>query len=199
MWTRRSFFLLGFGLVAGLSAKARVVSAASFSADADFDESLPRNEDVAISPIYRKQLVPYRVVGHAGAIVINPRQYFLYQVRSDMSAIRYGIGVGRAGFEWKGEARIMRKKRWPNWYPPSEMRKRQPYLPRMMPGGLKNPLGARALYLYQGKVDTIYRIHGSMEPDSIGTSVSSGCIRMLNEHVIDLYGRVPIGTRVIVL
>ena len=114
-------------------------------------------------------------------------------------AIRYGVGVGREGFSWKGQATVGRKQEWPDWHPPKEMRLRQPELPEKMPGGPENPLGARALYLFEGNRDTLYRIHGTAEPWSIGTNVSSGCIRMLNEEVIDLYLRTPIGTRVVVL
>lgn len=194
MLTRR-FFL------ASIMSSAATGTAHSVAGDLPEKEKFPiyRGEEQLLDPVYRKQIVDYDILKYAGTVVVDPHSYFLYQVRGDGRAIRYGIGVGRSGFEWKGEANIMRKQRWPNWYPPSAMRKRQPYLPRMMPGGPKNPLGARALYLYQNKVDTLYRIHGTMEPETIGTSVSSGCIRMLNEHVADLYDRVPIGTQVVVL
>lgn len=134
-----------------------------------------------------------------GTIVIDTGSRHLYLVQADGSAIRYGIGVGRQGFEWKGLARIGRKSEWPRWIPPKEMLQRRPDLPEEMEGGIDNPLGARALYLYKGDKDTLFRIHGTNEPDTIGQAVSSGCIRMMNADVIDLYQRVGVGTRVVVL
>lgn len=134
-----------------------------------------------------------------GTIVINTRSRHLYLVRSGGEAIQYGIGVGRQGFEWRGVARVGRKAEWPRWIPPREMLKRRPDLPEEMDGGPENPLGARALYLYQGNRDTLFRIHGTNEPDTIGRAVSSGCIRMMNADVIDLYQRVGVGARVVVL
>jgi lipoprotein-anchoring transpeptidase ErfK/SrfK len=120
-------------------------------------------------------------------------------VRERGEAIRYGVGVGREGFGWRGQATVGRKAEWPDWHPPKEMRLRQPELPEMMPGGPENPLGARALYLFEGSRDTLYRIHGTAEPWTIGTNVSSGCVRLLNEEIADLYLRTPVGTRVVVL
>jgi len=134
-----------------------------------------------------------------GTIVINTNERHLYLVAAGGTAIRYGIGVGREGFTWKGVAQVGHKSEWPRWIPPKDMLKRRPDLPEEMDGGLENPLGARALYLFQGKRDTLFRIHGTNEPDTIGKAVSSGCIRMMNADVIDLYGRVHIGTRVVVL
>ena len=134
-----------------------------------------------------------------GTIVIDTRTRHLYLIQPDGEAIQYGIGVGRQGFEWKGVARVGRKAEWPRWIPPKEMLKRRPDLPESMDGGLENPLGARALYLFQGSKDTLFRIHGTNEPDTIGKAVSSGCIRMMNADVIDLYNRVKVGTRVVVL
>ncbi|WP_026608222.1 L,D-transpeptidase [Methylocapsa acidiphila] len=134
-----------------------------------------------------------------GTIVIDTRSRHLYLVQSGGGAIQYGIGVGRQGFEWKGVARVGRKAEWPRWIPPKEMLQRRPDLPEQMDGGIENPLGARALYLYQGDKDTLFRIHGTNEPDSIGKAVSSGCIRMMNADVIDLYQRVGVGARVVVL
>jgi len=113
--------------------------------------------------------------------------------------VRYGVGTGREGFSWNGNAQVARKSEWPDWHPPKEMLLRQPELPEVMPGGPDNPLGSRALYLYDGNRDTLFRIHGTKEPWTIGTNVSSGCIRMLNEEVADLYLRTPVGTRVVVL
>ena len=134
-----------------------------------------------------------------GTIVIDTQSRHLYLVQSGGAAIAYGIGVGRQGFEWKGVARVGRKAEWPRWIPPKEMLQRRPDLPEQMDGGLENPLGARALYLFQGNKDTLFRIHGTNEPDTIGKAVSSGCIRMMNADVIDLYQRVGIGARVVVL
>lgn len=134
-----------------------------------------------------------------GTIVVDTRSRHLYFIQKDGSAIKYGIGVGREGFAWKGIATVGRKTEWPRWFPPKEMLERRPDLPTEMDGGLGNPLGARALYLFEGKKDTLFRIHGTNEPDTIGKAVSSGCIRMMNADVMDLYQRVPIGTRVVVL
>ena len=134
-----------------------------------------------------------------GTIVIDTRSRHLYLVQSGGDAIQYGIGVGRQGFEWKGIARVGRKSEWPRWIPPKEMLQRRPDLPEEMEGGLENPLGARALYLFKGDKDTLFRIHGTNEPDSIGKAVSSGCIRMMNADVIDLYQRVDVGTKVVVM
>lgn len=139
--------------------------------------------------------ITYRGPHKPGTIVIDTSARYLYLVEEGGVARRYGVGVGRPGFEWAGEHRITRKAEWPSWRPPAEMLKRQPYLPRFMAGGPNNPLGARALYLGS----SIYRIHGSNEPWTIGQAVSSGCIRMRNEDVVDLYGRVRVGTRVIVM
>lgn len=143
----------------------------------------------------RRQLVSYRTHVGAGTIVIDTAQTYLYYVLGDGTAIRYGIGVGREGFTWTGAQTVTRKAEWPNWTPPQEMLVRQPYLPRWMAGGEGNPLGARAIYLGS----TVYRIHGTNMPETIGHKVSSGCIRMLNADVIDLYSRVTVGTKVIVL
>lgn len=148
-----------------------------------------------VPPVYLKQVVPYATHERSGTIVVDTRQHFLYFVLGDGRALRYGIGVARDGFEWRGTHRVSRKAEWPGWTPPAEMRKRQPGLPAHMPGGIDNPLGARALYLGS----TLYRIHGTNEPWSIGQNVSSGCIRMTNEDVIDLYGRVQLNSKVVVL
>ncbi|MEN0002192.1 MAG: L,D-transpeptidase [Pseudomonadota bacterium] len=138
-----------------------------------------------------------------GTIVVDPRNHFLYLVESRSRARRYGVGVGRAGLAFKGSATIARKAKWPSWTPTANMIRREPHkyakYANGVPGGPGNPLGARALYLYKGKRDTYYRIHGTTQPWSIGQSVSNGCIRMINDHVADLYDRTPIGTRVIVI
>jgi lipoprotein-anchoring transpeptidase ErfK/SrfK len=130
-----------------------------------------------------------------GTVIIDTRNTFLYLVLNEKRAVRYGIGVGREGFTWSGEQIVARKTEWPDWRPPAEMLSRQPYLPRFMAGGSGNPLGARAMYLGE----TEYRIHGTNKPDTIGKRVSSGCIRLTNEDVIDLYDRVNVGAKVIVL
>ena len=140
-------------------------------------------------------MVDYRTREPAGTIVIDTANTYLYLVMGNGKAMRYGIGVGREGFTWAGAERVSRMAEWPDWHPPAEMIERQPYLPRFMAGGEGNPLGARALYL--GK--TLYRIHGTNQPSTIGTFVSSGCIRLLNEDIEDLYQRVQVGTRVVVL
>ncbi len=147
-----------------------------------------------VSPVYLRQVVPYSTSERSGTVVVDTQSHFLYFVLGDGRALRYGIGVARSGFEWSGSHRVTRKAEWPSWTPPAEMRKRQPGLPMRMDGGPNNPLGARALYLGS----TLYRIHGTNEPWSIGQNVSSGCIRMTNDDVIDLYGRVQLNTKVVV-
>ena len=154
----------------------------------------------------KKKYLPQRVSfrGYApGTIVVDPRNHFLYLVESKTRARRYGVGVGKAGLTFKGTATISRKAKWPSWTPTKNMIRRSPEkyarFAGGVPGGPGNPLGARALYLYKGKRDTYFRIHGTTQPSSIGRSVSNGCIRMLNEHVKDLYERVPLGARVVVL
>ena len=148
-----------------------------------------------LDPKYEKQLVDYDGKEKPGTLVVDTPNKFLYLVQGDGKALRYGIGVGRPVFTWAGVKTITAKREWPDWTPPAEMIARRPDLPRHMAGGPENPLGARAMYLGS----TLYRIHGSNEPWTIGTNVSSGCIRMRNQDVIDLYGRVNVGARVIVL
>ena len=150
-----------------------------------------------------KKTVSYRSKHKPGTIIISTSKRKLYFILSETKAIEYGVGVGRQGFEWSGKAKIARKAEWPSWRPPKEMiiREREKYgreLPAFVEGGPTNPLGARALYLYEGGRDTLYRIHGTNAPQTIGLAMSSGCIRMLNEEVIDLYRRVRIGAKVIV-
>ena len=149
----------------------------------------------SIHPRYLKQVVDYDGKERPGTIIINTEERFLYLIQDNGAAIRYGIGVGRPGFTWAGIHHISSKREWPDWTPPEQMLKRRPDLPRHMEGGPDNPLGARAMYLGS----TLYRIHGSNEPWTIGTAVSSGCIRMRNEDVIDLYQRVRVGTKVVVI
>ncbi|MGE0213126.1 MAG: L,D-transpeptidase [Parvibaculaceae bacterium] len=153
----------------------------------------------SIKPQWQRQLVKYKSSEPQGAIVVDTTNHFLYVIFENQTALRYGVGVGRDGFRWYGRARIDRKALWPRWVPPPEMRARQPELPESMEGGPDNPLGPRALYLYRDGRDLGYRLHGTLEPWTIGTNVSSGCVRMFPEDVIDLYQRCPKGTRVLVL
>jgi lipoprotein-anchoring transpeptidase ErfK/SrfK len=148
-----------------------------------------------IDPRYEKQTVAYRGHEPPGTIIIDTPQRFLFLVQDNGTALRYGIGVGRPGFAWAGEKKISAKKEWPDWVPPPEMLERRPDLPHFMAGGPENPLGARAMYLGS----SLYRIHGSNEPWTIGQAVSSGCIRMRNKDVVDLYERVKVGTKVVVM
>ena len=148
-----------------------------------------------IDPKYDRQVVAYDGDEHPGTIIIDTPHRFLYLVEAGGKAMRYGIGVGRPGFTWSGVKTISAMREWPDWIPPDDMLKRRPDLPRYMAGGPENPLGARAMYLGS----SLYRIHGSNEPWSIGQQVSSGCIRMRNDDVTDLYGRVKVGTKVVVI
>jgi lipoprotein-anchoring transpeptidase ErfK/SrfK len=148
-----------------------------------------------IDPKYYRQLVSYSGSEPPGTIIIDTPQRFLFLVQENGKAVRYGIGVGKPGFTWAGEKKITAKKEWPDWVPPPEMLQRRPDLPHFMAGGPENPLGARAMYLGT----SLYRIHGSNEPWTIGQAVSSGCIRMRNEDVMDLYDRVKVGTKVVVI
>jgi lipoprotein-anchoring transpeptidase ErfK/SrfK len=153
------------------------------------------DDSVELDPEYKRIAVLYRTTEAPGTIIIATAERHLYLIQGGGRALRYGIGVGRDGFQWQGLVNITKKAEWPDWTPPPEMIARQPYLPRQMAGGPGNPLGARAMYLG----GTIYRIHGTNAPGTIGTHVSSGCIRLTNEDVADLYSRVNVGTKVIVL
>jgi lipoprotein-anchoring transpeptidase ErfK/SrfK len=155
---------------------------------------VPSATDEQLSSAYQRQSVYFRTVEPAGTVIIHTSERFLYVVQGNNRAMRYGIGVGRDGFQWAGLQRISRKAEWPDWIPPPEMIERQPYLPRFMAGGPGNPLGARALYLG----NTVYRIHGTNQPQTIGHAVSSGCFRLVNNDVVDLYDRVPVGTKVVI-
>src|SRR4051795_7493729 len=153
------------------------------------------DEDAALPDRLRRQIVSFDRSEPAGTIVIDTNNTYLYYVLGQGRAIRYGVGVGREGFTWSGVQAVSRKAEWPDWYPPAEMIARQPYLPRFVAGGPGNPLGARAIYLGSSQ----YRIHGTNDPSTIGKFVSSGCIRLTNEDVTDLFSRVDLGTRVVVL
>jgi lipoprotein-anchoring transpeptidase ErfK/SrfK len=153
------------------------------------------DDSVEVPARFKRQVVDYRTAELPGTIVIDTPNTYLYLVLGNGRAMRYGIGVGREGFTWSGIQNITKKAEWPDWTPPPEMIERQPYLPRFMAGGPGNPLGARAMYLG----GSVYRIHGTNDPSTIGHRVSSGCIRLTNEDVSDLYGRVNVGTKVVVL
>jgi lipoprotein-anchoring transpeptidase ErfK/SrfK len=166
------------------------------------DEAAPQagpsddqDENAQLPPRLQRQVVDYPTREPPGTVIVDTPHTFLYYVVGNGKAIRYGIGVGREGFTWAGVKSIIRKTEWPDWYPPQEMIARQPYLPRMVAGGPGNPLGARAMYIG----GTEYRIHGTNDPTTIGKHVSSGCIRMTNDNAIDLFNRVTVGTKVIVL
>jgi lipoprotein-anchoring transpeptidase ErfK/SrfK len=172
--------------------------------DDDDGFTVPAVNTRQIDQRFLRQVVdtPAGIPGAPGTIVVDPKDRFLYLVSWGGKSIRYGIGVGRQGFAWSGNAVIKDKQHWPKWFPPKEMVDRDPTLKPYadgMDGGPRNPLGARALYLWADNKDTLYRIHGTNEPSSIGKAVSSGCVRMLNQDIIDLYERVPAGTKVIVL
>ena len=180
-----------------LAAAGLMLSASqSFAQKPDVGDQpgLLADDSYELDPEFRKQMVLYRTTEPPGTIIIQTAERHLYLIQGNGRAIRYGIGVGRDGFQWQGLLNITRKAEWPDWTPPPEMIQRQPYLPRFMAGGPGNPLGARALYLG----NTVYRIHGTNRPDTIGTAISSGCFRLVNADVADLYDRVPVGTKVIV-
>ena len=151
-------------------------------------------DDEQLDPKWQKTVVFYRTAEAPGTIIVQTNERYLYVIQPGGRALRYGIGVGRDGFQWQGLVKITQKKEWPDWTPPEEMIQRQPYLPRWMAGGPGNPLGARAMYLGT----TVYRIHGTNQPQTIGTSISSGCFRLTNPDVSDLYDRIPVGTKVII-
>ena len=182
--------LVALGAVLALLAGAGQAQAQGFFGDSrDIMNGGPNYFEGGASPIPRT-VVTYPTNYAPGTVVVNTAERRLYLVQPDGTAIRYGIGVGRDGFRWSGVHRVSAKKEWPGWTPPTQMRRRRPDLP----GGIENPLGARALYLGS----TLYRIHGSNEPETIGQAVSSGCFRMTNEDVVDLYNRVPVGATVVV-
>lgn len=179
-----------------------------YAADGNEPFPVPAVEASQVDPAFLRRTVTYQTAEAPGTIVVDPQRHFLYLVERGGRARRYGVGVGRTGFAWSGVATIRNKRQWPDWYPPKQMMKRKPELRKIvtemenglgMHGGPHNPLGARALYLWKGNRDTLFRIHGTVEPESIGKSVSSGCIRMINQDVIDLYRRAPVGAKVVVL
>lgn len=162
---------------------------------------IPAVDLAKVDPKYLRRNVPDPTGERPGSVVVDTAQRFLYLVGDDGRAMRYGVGIGKAGFKWSGSAMIARKQAWPTWTPPAEMIKREPELEEWrsgMPPGLENPLGSRALYIFDNGIDTLYRLHGTLETWSIGKAVSSGCVRLLNQDVIDLYRRVPAATRIVV-
>ncbi|MER2508027.1 L,D-transpeptidase [Amaricoccus sp.] len=180
---------------------AEATDPAFYAARADGNRMLSAIDVAAFHPALLRNRVPFETKEAPGTIVIDTKGPFLYLVEPDGMALRYGISIGKEGFGWTGDGRIAREARWPTWTPPPEMIARDPSLARWkdgMPGGPSNPLGARALYIYFGDRDSGYRIHGTNAPGSIGRAASSGCFRMLNQDVVDLYDRVPRGARVIV-
>jgi lipoprotein-anchoring transpeptidase ErfK/SrfK len=193
---RRSLIQIAFvaSLAFSVLGVLTVVASAQGQDDDDQPGFIPDPSQERLDPKYQKTVVFYRTSEPPGTIIVQTQERYLYVVRPGGRALRYGIGVGRAGFQWQGLLKITRKQEWPDWTPPPEMIARQPYLPRWMAGGPGNPLGARALYLG----NTVYRIHGTNQPQTIGTAVSSGCFRLVNADVIDLYDRIPVGTKVIV-
>jgi lipoprotein-anchoring transpeptidase ErfK/SrfK len=175
-----------------------VLTASVASAQAPRDEDrpgyVPSAAEEQLPAQFQRQIVFFRTTEAPGTIIVDTPSRYLYLVQGNSRALRYGIGVGRDGFQWSGLVNITRKQEWPDWTPPPEMIQRQPYLPRFMAGGPGNPMGARALYLGT----TVYRLHGTNAPETIGSAVSSGCFRLVNPDIIDLYDRVPVGTKVVI-
>jgi len=175
---------------------------ARYAALTDGDYRLPAIRHAEVDPNYLRQLVDDPTGEAPGTLVVNTKEKHLYLVLKDGKAMRYGVGLGRQGYSWKGRAVVQWKRKWPTWTPPAAMIKRKPELEKWrtgMPPGLQNPLGARALYIYKDGVDTLYRIHGTPEWRTVGKSASSGCVRMFNQDVIDLYDRVPSKTTLVVI
>lgn len=158
----------------------------------------------SLPPKFRRKRVAYKTKEPVGTLIVDTKNFYLYHVEANGKATRYGVGLGRAGFEWSGRARVAWKRAWPTWTPPEEMIQREPELRKWsaknggMPPGIKNPLGSRALYIFQGNVDTLYRLHGTPNPKTIGKAVSSGCVRLVNQDVIHLFNNVKNGSRIVV-
>jgi len=216
MLSRRKFVRGGVSLaglaLAGCQTTASNERIAAANAFADMYGPRP-NEQFPLPAVnldkvpeqYLRRQVDYETVERVGTVVVDTSNFYLYHVQEGGKAMRYGVGIGRAGFEWSGRARIAWKRPWPRWTPPAEMIARQPELEKYSAAnggqapGLENPLGARALYIFEGNVDTLYRLHGTMEFWSIGKAMSSGCVRLLNQDVIDLYERVATGSPILVV
>lgn len=217
-FSRREMFkgsaLLGLGFLAACSPRTRTTEldgsisspyVKMYGAQPKERFPLPAVNLDKIQQKYLRRVVSYRTDEKVGTLIVDTKRYYLYLVQENNRAMRYGVGLGRAGFEWSGRAMVARKAAWPTWTPPAEMIQRQPELERWswknggMPPGLENPLGARALYIYQDGRDTLYRLHGTAEVWSIGKAVSSGCVRLLNQDIIDLYNRVPPRSTIVVI
>lgn len=201
-FSRRDVMFAGMAAAAATALGLDAEAAGSYFAGTAIDNGVTyrRTNLDKIDKVWRRQVVKYLSSEPAGTVVVDTIHHFLYLIVENRTAIRYGVGVGREGFKWYGRASISRKALWPQWVPPPAMLERKPDLPPFIAGGAPdNPLGPRALYLYRNGADLGYRLHGTLEPWSIGSDVSSGCIRMFNEDVIDLYQRCPIGTAVQVL
>ena len=180
--------------IAAVTVMIAGTASAQGSRDEDRPGYVPTPAEEQLPAQFQRQMVFFRTTEAPGTIIVDTPSRYLYLVQGNSRALRYGIGVGRDGFQWSGLVNITRKQEWPDWTPPPEMIQRQPYLPRFMAGGPGNPMGARALYLGT----TVYRIHGTNQPQTIGSAVSSGCFRLVNGDVIDLFDRIPVGTKVIV-
>jgi lipoprotein-anchoring transpeptidase ErfK/SrfK len=197
---RQSFLVVvaGIGLAIGAVGGALAQGAKTLpqeTLDIGDEPGRVSTEEAVISEgPYARQVVFFRSNEPPGTLVVQTSERFLYLIQGNNRALRYGIGVGREGFQWSGLVRVSRKSEWPDWRPPPEMIARQPYLPRFMAGGPGNPMGARALYLGS----TVYRVHGTNQPETIGHAISSGCFRLANGDIIDLYERVPINTKVVI-
>jgi len=191
---RRSVWILAWMSMAAIGLLFSTSQSHAQSQDPGDQPGLVADDSFQLDPEWQKQVVLYRTNQPPGTIIISTAERHLYLIEPGGRALRYGIGVGRDGFQWQGMVTITNKKEWPDWTPPPEMIARQPYLPRFMAGGPGNPLGARAMYLGT----TVYRIHGTNQPQTIGTKISSGCFRLVNADVADLYDRVPVGTKVII-
>ncbi len=208
-WPRLAALFVLPALLAGCASSGGMMSSglggssAMYAERNDGGHTLPAIDVASLDPAMLRQRVDYRTREPAGTIVVDTAARHLYLVEGDGKAMRYGIGVGKAGLAFAGSATIKRKAEWPHWSPTENMMNREParyrHLASGMAGGLENPLGPRAMYLYQGDRDTMFRIHGTTEPETIGYAVSSGCIRLMNQDVIDLYNRVKIGSRVVVI
>lgn len=197
----RGLLLSGLGLAPFLALPAATTAqprpAATIPETMDIGDEPGRvsTEEVTITEgPYARQMVLFRSSEPPGTVVIHSGERFLYVVQGNGRALRYGIGVGREGFTWSGQVKVSRKAEWPDWRPPPEMLQRQPYLPRFMAGGPGNPMGSRALYLGS----TVFRIHGTNQPETIGQAISSGCFRLANGDIADLYDRIPVGTKVVI-
>jgi lipoprotein-anchoring transpeptidase ErfK/SrfK len=187
--------LLGLiSLFVAMPSQAQTTKEMDMMALADKPGYVPSPTEEQLDIAFQRQPVFFRTTEQPGTVVVNTSERFLYLIEGNSRAIRYGVGVGRDGFQWAGVHHISRKGEWPDWTPPPEMIERQPYLPRFMAGGPGNPMGARALYIGS----TVYRLHGTNQPQTIGHAVSSGCFRLVNPDIIDLYDRVPVGTKIVV-